>query len=82
MNQLELKYNYRTDTKDKVINELGNILYQTRNSIVHAKSNYDYKGLECKGEDLEQLNEFMHKASFSIVKWYSGLPKHLKINVG
>jgi hypothetical protein len=82
VNQIELKYSYKKETKDRVINELGNILYQTRNSIVHAKSNYELKGLECKLEDLDQLNEFMHKASFSIVKWYSGLPKHLKINIG
>lgn len=77
----ELKYNSRAETKDRIINELGMVLYQTRNSIVHAKSNYDTKGYEVDTNDLARLNQFMHKACFSIIRWYSSLPKHLKINV-
>jgi hypothetical protein len=80
--QNELKYNSKAETKDRIINELGMMLYQTRNSIVHAKSNYDFKGYETDINDLPQLNQFMHKACFSIIRWYSSLPKHLKINVG
>lgn len=81
LKQNELKYNSKAETKDKIINELGMALYQTRNSIVHAKSNYDSKGYEVDLNDLPQLNKFMHKACFSIIKWYVSLPKHLKINI-
>lgn len=78
----ELKYNSKQETKDRIINELGDILYRTRNSIVHAKSNFDERGFYCDINDLEQLNDFMHKACYSIIKWYNDLPGHLKINVG
>lgn len=78
----ELKYNSKQETKDRIISELGDILYRTRNSIVHAKSNFNERGYYCDINDLDQLNDFMHKASYSIIKWYNDLPKHLKINVG
>ena len=39
--------------------DIANILYATRNSIVHAKSNYTITGKECSEEDLVQLNNFM-----------------------
>lgn len=75
----KLEYKSKKDIKDRVINHLGNVLYSTRNGIVHAKSNFESTGIECPEEDLEQLNEFMHKACYSTIKWYNRLPKHLKI---
>ncbi|WP_165749878.1 hypothetical protein [Cellulophaga sp. Z1A5H] len=82
MKVTELKYSSKQETKDRIITELGDILYRTRNSIVHAKSNFDERGFYCEINDLEQLNEFMHKACYSTIKWYNDLPEHLKINVG
>lgn len=80
--QLEfLEYKTKKETKDRVINHLGNVLYSTRNSIVHAKSNFESNGLECPENDLKDLNEFMHKACYSSIKWYNRLPEHLKINL-
>lgn len=78
----ELKYSTKQESKDRIIDELGSILYRTRNSIVHAKSNFDERGFYCEINDLEQLNEFMHKACYSTIRWYNDLPEHLKINVG
>ena len=46
-------------TIDAVKREVADILYATRNCIVHAKSNYTFTGKECPEEDLGQLNEFM-----------------------
>lgn len=74
-----LEYKTKKDVKDRVINYLGNVLYSTRNSIVHAKSNFESTGIECPEIDLVQLNDFMHKACYSTIKWYNRLPKHLKI---
>lgn len=63
--------------KDDMINgklseirkELGKILYDTRNSIVHAKSNYQPTGNECSEEDMHELNEFMDKLCQCIFVW-------------
>lgn len=75
----KLNYKSKKETLDQIVNYLGNLLYSTRNSIVHAKSNYTQTGLECKEDDLDELNEFMHKACYSTIKWYNRLPTHLKI---
>nr|WP_314498690.1 hypothetical protein [uncultured Chryseobacterium sp.] len=73
--------NYKTnkDVLDKIGDILGDILYSTRNQIVHAKSNYDSTGMECPDVDLEELNTFMHKSSYSLIKWYNRLPIYQKI---
>lgn len=76
----EVTYDTSQVIIDKIINDLGNILYSTRNSLVHAKSNYKMTNLECSYEDLSQLNEFMHMACYSTIKWYNRLPEHLKID--
>lgn len=75
----KLEYKTKKEVKDRVISHLGNVLYTTRNEIVHAKSNFEPTGMECPDEDLEQLNEFMHMACYSTIKWHNRLPKHLKI---
>lgn len=46
---------------------LGKILYATRNSIVHAKSNYTVTGKECPTKDIGTLNEFMKILSYVII---------------
>lgn len=46
---------------------LGKILYATRNSIVHAKSNYTATGKECPTKDIGALNEFMKVLSYAII---------------
>jgi hypothetical protein len=79
VNVEKLEYNTKKEVKDRVINHLGNVVYTTRNRIVHAKSNFEPTGIECNDEDLEQLNEFMHMACYSKIKWHNRLPKHLKI---
>ncbi len=44
---------------ESVKKEIADILYATRNSIVHAKSNYTATGKECPEEHMEQLNVFL-----------------------
>lgn len=53
-------------------------LYSTRNSIVHAKSNYERDGNECKPEELNQFNKFLSLAAAQVIKWHKRLPKHQK----
>lgn len=52
---------------DKLNVSLGKILYATRNSIVHAKSNYSKTGLECPIDDVGKLNDFMKVVSYAII---------------
>lgn len=80
INVVKLEYKSKRDLVDRVINHLGDVLYATRNGIVHAKSNFEPTGVECPDEDLEQLNEFMHMACYSTIKWYNRLPEHLKMS--
>jgi hypothetical protein len=80
LSQKEIKYSIKRESLEILIDKLGNLLYQTRNSIVHAKSNFTTKGIECELKDLPQLNIFMHKACYSIIIWYSSLPEYLKLN--
>ena len=73
-----IDYNLSLDKIDSILNILGKILYSTRNSIVHAKSNYSSDSYECKTSNLEQLNIFLSKATYQIFKWNDNLPKNLK----
>lgn len=59
--------------------EIAGILYATRNSIVHAKSNYTVTGKECHEEDLDQLNEFMAKLCECLFVWNSRQNKGLQL---
>lgn len=77
-NRAELSYTTAATTLQKINNILGSVLYSTRNSIVHAKSNYNSDGNECNIGDLPQLNEFLKATTYGIVSWYSRLPNYLK----
>lgn len=48
---------------------LANYLYSTRNSIVHAKSNYKATGFECPPQDLSLLNEMLQALCYTIIYW-------------
>lgn len=62
-----------TDVNDEQLRGIqGNIaaiLYSTRNSIVHAKSNYEVTGNEMTAEELPIGNEIMKIISRSIINW-------------
>lgn len=63
---------------DEVVNEeqihglqkqIAAILYSTRNSIVHAKSNYQETGQELLDEELDEVSELMDVIARSIINW-------------
>lgn len=54
---------------DLINKEIASILYATRNSVVHAKSNYTITGKECLEEDLEQLNIFITSLCKCLFVW-------------
>lgn len=59
--------------------EIADILYATRNSIVHAKSNYTFTGKECPVEDLGQLNEFMIRLCDCLFVWNGRQSKEFQL---
>ena len=75
-----IKYGMPEDKIDLIFHQLGKIFYSTRNSIVHAKSNYNKDGFECTLDDFDGLNEFLNKATYQIINWHSNLPKHIQNN--
>ena len=66
---LPKKIQQRLNKDNGLGKELGRILCDTRNSIVHAKSNYNPTGYECPEQDLGQLNEFMNKLCQCLFVW-------------
>ena len=65
---------------DNIKKYLADILYATRNSIVHAKSNYTVTGKECtEEEDLEQLNDFMEKLCQCLFIWNGRQVKEFRL---
>lgn len=77
-NKTGLSYTTKPETLQQIINVLGSILYSTRNSIVHAKSNYKSDKNECPKDDLAQLNDFLKHVTYSIINWHNRLPGHIK----
>lgn len=76
----QISYEVKEDLKQSLIQMISGIIYSTRNSIVHAKSNYRSDGNECKAEDLAQLNIFLKETCYGVINWHSRLPEHLKFN--
>lgn len=76
------KEEYSRLTVDKISElkkELGIILYDTRNNIVHAKSNYRQTGNECSIEDMEDMNEFISKLCHCLIVWNGRQPKEFQM---
>ena len=55
------------------------MLYATRNSIVHAKSNYEPNGYELEDDELEDGNKMMDMITMSIIQWNERQPESYKI---
>lgn len=76
------KEEYNELKADKILEikkELGVYLYSTRNSIVHAKSNYKLTGNECLESDLECLNIFMSKLCHCLIIWNDRQAKEFQL---
>ncbi len=65
--------------KEGIDKEIGQILYSTRNQIVHAKSNYRPTGYECNIDDMGQLNIFMKKLCQCLIIWNNRQPDEYRL---
>jgi len=64
-----IKYDLDISKQNQIKHGMSIILYATRNSIVHAKSNYTLTGEECITDDLEGLNVFISKLCYCLISW-------------
>lgn len=63
----------------KIKADLGEVIYATRNRIVHAKSNWDGSEEACSGEAMEKMNEFMKALAQCLIAWNGRQPKEFRI---
>ena len=59
--------------------QIARMLYSTRNSIVHAKSNYEPNGYELEVNELEDGNKMMDMITMSIIQWNERQPESYKV---
>ena len=63
----------------KIKDELGDVIYETRNRIVHAKSNWGGSDKACSGDDMEEMNDFMKALAQCLIIWNGRQPKEFRI---
>ena len=59
--------------------QMATILYATRNSIVHAKSNHNPTGNELMTEELAEVNEMMEIVARAIINWNQRQPEGFRL---
>lgn len=59
--------------------QIAKMLYATRNSIVHAKSNYEPNGYELEGDELINGNQMMDVVALSVIQWNERQPESFRI---
>ena len=82
-----LKFMKDTLTDDDVSEEqlsglqkqIASMIYDTRNSIVHAKSNYTATGKEILLEELSDANDMMDVIARSIINWNIRQPEGFRV---
>lgn len=59
--------------------QIAKMFYATRNSIVHAKSNYEPIGYELEGDELINGNRMMDVVALSVIQWNERQPESFRI---
>jgi len=66
-------------TQRTALGNFANSLYSTRNSIAHAKANYEATGNECPTEDLPLFAECAKAAAQMAVRWFDTIGEDMRI---
>lgn len=69
----------KDSTLDSVKSELGTVIYNTRNRIVHAKSNWKSLDDACFEPDMADMNEFMKSLAQCLIVWNGRQPEEFRI---
>lgn len=70
----------RLKEKEEALAEWGLSMYATRNSIAHAKANYESTGEECPEEQLAAFTECAKLAAQQVIRWYHSMPEDLRVS--
>ena len=63
----------------KIKSDLGEVIYTTRNRIVHAKTNWGGSEKACFGEDMIKMNAFMKALVQCLIIWNGRQPKEFRV---
>lgn len=61
------------------MSEFAKILYATRNSLVHAKTNYKATGLEISENRLPEFAPVVRHAALMAMRWFYQQPEHTRV---
>ncbi|MBS6043302.1 MAG: hypothetical protein KIA08_11475 [Clostridium baratii] len=62
------------------LDELGEVIADTRNKFAHAKTNYTNKGKECPDKHLFEFVECLKEVARQVIRWYSRQSSKYTIN--
>ena len=65
--------------QEQWLEQLGFSLYSTRNSIAHAKANYEATGKECPVEQYDQFSKCLRVACEQVIRWYSSQHESVRV---
>jgi len=74
-----LKDNPKQQERNGALREFADSLYATRNSIAHAKANYESTGAECSDSEIGQFLACIQLAAQQVIRWYARCPEHLRV---
>lgn len=64
---------------EQIKSEVGEVIYATRNRIVHAKMNWEKSDYACIGDDMVEMNEFMKALAQCLIIWNGRQPKEFQV---
>lgn len=66
-------------SRKAALEEFAGVLYATRNSAAHAKTNYSPTGEECPPEQLGQLAAVARIAAQQAIRWFAARPESSRV---
>lgn len=76
---LGIKIPVEKSGRKQAIAKIGECLSATRNSLVHAKANYEETGKEYPNDRLGEVLAVAKYVALQAIRWYSRLPEHDRI---
>jgi hypothetical protein len=75
-----LSFSDKPKDKEEALTELGLSLSATRNSVAHAKANYEPTGEECPEGQLAAFAECAKLAAQLSIRWHHSRPEHARVS--
>ena len=77
--QFSILSNCSSKEIEQIKSEVGEVIYATRNRIVHAKMNWDRSDYACDADDMDDMNEFMKALAQCLIVWNGRQPKEFRV---